>query len=264
MEKILDTFHELLNCCLENEILEFKEAKNNYDFDKLGKYFSALSNEANLSNSNRAWLLFGVRDDKTIIGTKFRLKYESLHNLKAEIANNTTNRITFIEIHELNTEKGRVLLFEIPPAPNGVPIAWKGHYYGRENENLSPLNLEELDRIRRQAKFYDWSAKICEGATIGDLDQKAIAKARQQYKLKHNSLASQLEQWDDVTFLNKAKILIQGKVTNTAIILLGKPESEHFISPSQVKISWILKDKDNLELDYQHYTCPLLLNLDLI
>jgi ATP-dependent DNA helicase RecG len=45
-----NTLLTLINLNNENEILEFKEAKNNYDFDKLGKYFSALSNEANLSN----------------------------------------------------------------------------------------------------------------------------------------------------------------------------------------------------------------------
>lgn len=39
---------DLRNLPAENEIVEFKEAKNTYDFNKLGKYFSALSNEANL------------------------------------------------------------------------------------------------------------------------------------------------------------------------------------------------------------------------
>ena len=53
----------------ESEILEFKEAKNSYDIDKLGKYFSALSNEANLVGKDKAYLLFGVKDDKTIVGT---------------------------------------------------------------------------------------------------------------------------------------------------------------------------------------------------
>jgi len=33
--------------------------------------------------------------------------------------------------------------------------------------------------------------------------------------------------------LNKAKVIIKGKITRTAIILLGKPESEHFISPAE-------------------------------
>ena len=46
----------------ENEVVEFKGAENNYDFDKLGKYFSALSNEANLREKDFAWLVFGVHD----------------------------------------------------------------------------------------------------------------------------------------------------------------------------------------------------------
>ena len=32
----------------EDEVVEFKEAKEQFVFGKLGKYFSALSNEANL------------------------------------------------------------------------------------------------------------------------------------------------------------------------------------------------------------------------
>ncbi|NTW20454.1 MAG: KR domain-containing protein, partial [Nostocales cyanobacterium W4_Combined_metabat2_030] len=41
-------FDELMSLTTENEWAELKEAKNNYDFDNLGRYFSALSNEANL------------------------------------------------------------------------------------------------------------------------------------------------------------------------------------------------------------------------
>lgn len=123
--------HHLLKNRAETEILEFKEAKNTYDFDKLGKYFSALSNEANLSNVREAWLIFGVNDKRNIVGTQFRSNPAYLQSLKAEVANHTTNRITFIEIHEVMTESGRVIMFQIPPAPNGLPIAWKGHFYGR-------------------------------------------------------------------------------------------------------------------------------------
>ncbi|MBQ7422888.1 MAG: hypothetical protein IJV27_12225 [Prevotella sp.] len=46
----------------ENEVVEFKKAENNFDFDDLGKYFSALSNEANLRGREFAWLVFGVED----------------------------------------------------------------------------------------------------------------------------------------------------------------------------------------------------------
>lgn len=256
--------HHLLKNISENEILEFKEAKNNYDFDKLGKYFSALSNEANLSNVSEAWLIFGVNDKRNIVGTQFRSNPADLQSLKAEVANHTTNRITFIDIHEVMTESGRVIMFQIPPAPNGLPIAWRGHYYGRDGEELQPLNLEEIDRIRRKATFVDWSAGICPTAAISDLEPLAIEKARLQYRVKYPHLSEQIHQWDDITFLNKAKLTINGKITNAAILLLGQPESEHFISPSQAKIIWILKDKDNLELDYQHFSCPFLLNVEAV
>ena len=118
---------ELIAQGYENEIVEFKEAKNQYHFDKIGKYFSALSNEANLNSKAVAWLVFGVKDsDKSFVNTRFRTNPADLHSLKAEIANQTTNRITFREIHEVDTLKGRVLLFEIPAAPQGIPIAYKG------------------------------------------------------------------------------------------------------------------------------------------
>ncbi len=246
----------------ETEVLEFKEAKINYDFNKIGKYFSALSNEANLLGKSEAWLLFGVKNDKTIVGTSYRLDGASLHNLKKEVADKTSNRISFKEIYELQTEHGRVILFEIPSAPKGLPIAWSGHYFGRDNESLDALNLEEIERIRSQALENDWSIKICEDATIDDLSKEAIEKAKELFTKKNPKLSDDIQAWDDVAFLNKAKITIKGKITNTAILLLGKSESEHFLTPAIAKISWILKDRDNIAKDYEHFSCPFILSLD--
>jgi ATP-dependent DNA helicase RecG len=256
---------ELLSHDYESEIVEFKEAKNQYDFDKLGKYFSALCNEANLKNQSSAWLVFGVKDkDKSIVGSQFRNSPADLHSLKAEIANHTTGRITFIEIYDISTTDGRVLLFEIPAAPKGFPIAWKGHYYGRDGEEINALNTEEYERIREQATTEDWSAVLVEEAKLEDLSPEAILKARASYKTKNPHLTEQIAEWDDMTFLNKAKVCIKGKITRTAILLLGKSESEHFINPATSKITWILKDRDNLEKDYAHFTCPLLLSTELV
>ena len=248
----------------ENEILEYKEAKNQYDFDKIGKYFSALSNEANLIGKSEAWLIFGIKDDKSVVGTNFRTDTKSLHNLKAEVANHTTNRITFKEIYETELDGKRVVLFQIPSAPLGIPIAWKGHYYGRDSSELQPLNLEELERIRSQNSDFDWSIQICEDATIEDLSSEAIQKARELYAIKNPKLADEIKAWDDTTFLNKAKITIKGKITNTAILLLGKSESEYLLSPAIAQISWILKDKDNIAKDYEHFTCPFILSLEAV
>ena len=48
----------------ENEVVEFKKAETNFDVDELGKYFSALSNEANLREREFGWIVFGVWDKK--------------------------------------------------------------------------------------------------------------------------------------------------------------------------------------------------------
>ena len=253
---------KLLELKAENEVVEFKEAKNTYDFTKLGKYFSALSNEANLKYQPKAWLVFGVKDNHQVVGSNFRRVRKDLDSLKLEIANKTTNRITFIEIHEVQHPQGRVVLFEIPAAPKGFPVAFEGHYYGRDGESLSPLNLEEIERIREQATLEDWSAAIVADANLDDLDEEAIQVARHNFKSKFPDKATEVEAWDDLTFLNKAKLTIKGKLTRTALLLLGKNEAEHFLLPADIKIRWLLKDHLGNDRDYALFGMPLLLAVD--
>lgn len=257
-----ETLNNLLSLHCENEIVEFKEARNSFDFNKLGKYFSALSNEANLKNLKCAWLVLGVKDNKTVVGSKFRTSPKDLLSLKKEIADKTTSRLTFVEIHEIEHPDGRVLLFEIPAAPQGVPIAWDGHYYGRDGESLEPLNLEEIERIRGQNRANDWSAVTLPLASIADLEPAAIELARENFFQKNPKLVQEAKQWDTATFLNKAKLTINGQITRAAILLLGKAESSHFLNPASATVTWILKDRDGLERDYQHFGCPLLLGVD--
>lgn len=257
MENILNN---LLSLSTENEVVEFKEAKTQYDKNKLGKYFSALSNEANLKGKLQAWLLLGVKNDKSVVGTT--INDHQINEYKAEMANHTSPKLSFVDVHRINYNGSDVLMLEIPAAPKGNPVSWKGFWYGRDGESLGALNINELDSIRNQSKMYDWSAQIIKDATLADLDTKAIGKARKMFAVKNPKLKEQINIWDDTTFLNKAKITIKGKLTNTAILLLGKPESEHFISPATSKISWILKDKDGLERDYEHFSCPLLLEVE--
>jgi ATP-dependent DNA helicase RecG len=246
----------------ESEVVEFKEAKNGYDFSKLGKYFSALSNEANLKGVPSAWLVFGVKDNPQVVGSQFREAFKELQSLKKEVADKVSQRLSFIDIHTVEHPDGRVLLFEIPAAPQGLPVSWDGHYFGRDGESLGPLSLEEIERIRGQNRLQDWSAGICPGASLADLSTEAIALARREFATKHPKMAVELPAWSDETFLNKAKLTIQGQITRTAILLLGKPEAAHWLNPASPTISWILKDRDGSERDYQHFSCPLLASAD--
>ena len=59
---IEEVLEELRSIPIEGECIEFKEAKKDFSFDQLGKYFCALSNEANLKNKRYSWLVFGIKD----------------------------------------------------------------------------------------------------------------------------------------------------------------------------------------------------------
>lgn len=104
------------------------------------------------------------------------------------------------------------------------------------NQSLSPLNLEEIERVRAQTILEDWSATILPNADTDDLDDEALRIARANFKSKFSEKTEEVETWDTLTFLNKAKLTIKGQLTRTTILLLGKDESEHFVSPADPKI----------------------------
>lgn len=84
---------EFLLLPAETEWIEFKEAKTNLDFDDLGRYFSALSNEANLKAQASGWLVLGIsnKPPRQIVGSSYRLQAPGLDKLKAEIAKHTNH-----------------------------------------------------------------------------------------------------------------------------------------------------------------------------
>ncbi|MFU2058972.1 RNA-binding domain-containing protein [Avibacterium volantium] len=246
----------------ENELIEFKEAKNQFDDDKLGKYCSALANEANLHKKTYAFLILGVSNDKSIVGTQYCSGKNSFNEIKKKLADSLSERFTIQEIQEEYVDKKRILIFKIPAAPKGIPIAWKGHYYAREGESLSSLGLEKIERVRLQNQQHDWSCEIVQNADLDDLDPQAILIARKNFIVKNPKFSKEIESWDDITFLNKAKLTIKGKITRAAILLLGKEESESLINPASATITWILKNEQGSEMDYEHFSCPLLLNVE--
>lgn len=247
----------------ESEVIEFKEARTNYSFNDIGKYFSALSNEANLRGLQEAWLVFGISDDKRYVGTEFR-KQGNLQSLKKEIVNGTNERLTFLEIYELIIEKCRVIVFQIPPAIRGIPTTWQGAAYAREHESICPLPMNKVDLIRSQIGM-DWSKEIVEDATIEDLDERAIEKARELFSKRQSDRKKAkevLESLSDIEVLNKAGITIKGKITRTALLLLGKSESKFFFDGFIPRITWTLYNADNSVKAYEHFDIPMLLAVD--
>ncbi|MGO7338076.1 RNA-binding domain-containing protein [Rhizobium leguminosarum] len=243
----------------ENEVVEFKQAGSDYDTDKIGEYFSALSNEANLRGLERGWLVFGVNNkSRSVVGSDYRKEPERLHGLKHQIAQSAEPRSTFRDIHVLDHPDGRVVLFEIPSAPRGIPIAWKGHYYARAGESLTSLGLDKQDGIRQQTIDQDWTAQVVEAASLDDLDAVACDRARSAFARKHANRfpSDEVAAWPLATLLDRAKVTQSGIITRTALLLLGKPESAYHLSPHPAQMTWKLEGPERA---YEHFGPPFLL-----
>lgn len=243
----------------ETEWLEFK--RNHADPQEIGEYLSALANEASLCNQPRGYLVFGVEDSThDVVGTGFdpyaakaKGNQDLLPWLGALLQPNPG-----VEVLTVDHAAGRVVMLAVGPARDR-PVTFKGTAYCRTGASKTELSRHPEKERALWTRGSDWSAELCDRASLPDLDPDAIAKAREQFVVKHPSQAAEVHGWDDRTFLNKARVLRQGAVTNTAVLLLGRSESATLLAPAVAKLSWILKDAGNRELDYEHIGPPFLL-----
>ena len=259
----IDIFQSLISH-KESEVVEFKKAENSFDFDDLGKYFSALSNEANLRGLDFAWLIFGYDEKKhEIVGTSYKNGESALNNLKHDFAQHTTDGQTFREIVPIEVDGKRILMFKIPASPRNIVMKWKGIAFGRDGESLKPLNQSKMDEIRHQTPEPDWSAELVSNATIDDLDEVAIAKARKMFKKVHSRIpAEEINRWSTEAFLSKCELMVDGKLTRAAIILLGKMFSDSKLRPAVAEVTWTLRDEKQDVVDYEHFSVPFILTVD--
>ncbi|MFA5002929.1 MAG: RNA-binding domain-containing protein [Methanolinea sp.] len=246
----------------ESEWLEFKH--DYYEPQIIGEYLSALANSACILGKNVGYLVFGI-DDTTheVVGTRFdpiTAKGKGNQDLSLWLSLGLQPNVGF-EFEIVEHPEGRVVIFKVNAAWDR-PVRFYGTAYIRVGASKTKLsNHPEKERVIWTRRT-DWSGSICERASFDDLDPDAVRKAREQFIIKHPGQASECAQWDDTTFLNKSKLAIYGSLTNAAILLLGKSESATLLSPAVARISWILKDAQNRELDYEHFGPPFILNVD--
>ncbi len=126
-----------------------------------------------------------------IVGTSYKNGESALNNLKHDFAQHTTDGQTFREIVPIEVDGKRILMFKIPASPRNIVMKWKGIAFGRDGESLKPLNQSKMDEIRHQTPEPDWSAELVSNATIDDLDEVAIAKARKMFKKVHSRIPAE-------------------------------------------------------------------------
>lgn len=252
--ELMDLLHRLLKKG-ECETVEFKRDHTEKRVNEIADYFSGLSNQANIDKEEAAWLVYGVEDkNHTVVGTDFLLDRKRLDSFKLQIHNLTG--FSFRSINELSHPNGRVLILEIPPAPQGMPVSSNGQCFGRTGSHLVYLDEAKREYIKSQ-QSNDWSAAIVPGATVDDIDREALVAARRAFSERLGKKSDPVDEWTDEAFLTHAGLMNNGKLNRAAILLLGKPESRHFLRPNMVEITWILESKEQV---YEHFGPPFFLN----
>jgi ATP-dependent DNA helicase RecG len=203
LEQLVDLFDRK-----EDEHLEFKEAKNHFDFEKLVKYCAALANEGG------GRIILGVTDKRPrrVVGTQ---EFRELERTKAGLIERLRLRI---DADAIEHSDGRVVVFDVPGRPVGFPIQYKGAYWMRGGEDLVPMTQDMLQRVFSETQP-DFSADVCRAATLADLDAQAIEKFRSRWVEK--SRRTELRNLSVERLLEDAELTIDGAVTFAALILLG-------------------------------------------
>ena len=250
----------------ENESCDWKEFSNlkhvvkGHAGDDIVSYCSAFS------NMEGGHLVMGVKDCTLDITGIQEYGGYTLDSLKARLVRECINLpsegLYITKLEASDTHKS-VWILTVPKHLTRRPVYVHGQAWQRVGDSLIKLTDERYNKIINEIEVqFDWSAEIVADATINDLDTNAIAKAREQFAIRNPYRVEELEMWDNETFLNKAKLTIRGKITRTALILLGKEESEHFLSPFVAKIRWSLKDSDNNNKDYEIFSIPFILTVE--
>jgi ATP-dependent DNA helicase RecG len=257
--------HIIHNYPQENERCEWKEFKSlkhsvaGRKGDDIVTYISAIA------NMDGGHLVIGVEDETLkIIGIQDFNEY-SIENIKFRIVGNCTNldsdKFKVEECITSDTNK-TVWVFHIPKHPFRLAVYAHKKAWQRIDDNLVEITPARLSAIINETiTLHDWSAQIVPNATINDLDVDAIQKARQEFVKRNPTKALDEKQWDNAKFLDKAKLTINGKITNTALILLGREEAEHYLG-SAVKMRWILRNMQEQNLGSEVYSIPFILNVD--
>ena len=245
---------------------EFKNLKNSFCGDEKDDVISYVSAIANMEGG---FLLVGVHDKTLeIVGTDtYNYDRQKAILRLTERCTNLSSEGLDIEEYVTDDTKKKVWVISIPKHQPKRPVYAHDKAWQRIEDSLVELTQERLNAILDEPLFTDtdWSAVIVPNATIDDLDEVAIAKAKVMFKKVHSRIpAAEVNAWSTEEFLSNAGVMIDGGITRAAIILLGKPVSVFKLRPAVVRVTWSLRDEHEDVIDYEHFTAPFILTVDQI
>ena len=243
---------------------EFKNLKNSFCGDEKNDVISYVSAIANMDGGD---LVIGVHDKTLeIVGTDTYNydKQKAILRLTERYVNLSTEDLYIDEFITDDTNR-KVWVIHIPKHLPKRPVFAHNKAWQRIEDSLVEMTTERMSTILDEPIFSetDWSAQIVSDATIDDLDEVAIAKARMMFKKVHSRIPeAEVNAWTVETFLSKCGIMKNGGITRAAIILLGKYESAFKLRPAVVQVTWTRRDEKQDVVDYEHFTVPFILTVD--
>jgi len=243
---------------------EFKNLKNSFCGDEKNDVISYVSAIANMDGGD---LVIGVHDKTLeIVGTDTYNydKQKAILRLTERCVNLSTEDLYIDEFITDDTNR-KVWVIHIPKHLPKRPVFAHNKAWQRIEDSLVAMTTERTSAILDEPIFSetDWSAQIVSDATIDDLDEVAIAKARMMFKKVHSRIPeAEVNAWTVETFLSKCGIMKNGGITRAAIILLGKYESAFKLRPAVVQVTWTRRDEKQDVVDYEHFTVPFILTVD--
>lgn len=204
-------------------------------------YVTALCNEMGGD------LVIGMHDKypHQVVGTK--QSENAIGDLISDIYRDTGIRT---DVYELFEDEKRVLVINVPSRPKGMVFKFEDVALMRVGEELKPMS-ESVYLSIIQEREPDFSEQFCEGATINDLDENAIRILKEKYSKKQNNTS--FYSLSDYQALSDLHLISDSKVTNAAVILVGKKEflNSHF---PQAKVSLEYRtNESNIHFDARDY-----------
>ena len=200
-----------------------------------------------LCNEEGGTMVIGMHDayPHRVIGTK--QCENGVGELEAKIYRDTGIRT---DVYELYEDSKRVLVIDVPSRPKGRVFKFEDVALMRVGEELKPMSDEVyLSIIQEQEP--DFSEKYCEGVDFEDLDKDAIAILKEKYAKKQKNPS--FRSLDDRQALSDLGLVSHGRVTNAAVLLVGKRDVINRMYPQAMISLEYRTSESNIHFDAREY-----------
>lgn len=244
------TIDELKHLKESEDKVEFKEAKKNFPWnggshtEQKERRKCYLGYIVAIANEGGGHLVLGMSDKepRKVVGSNFAAGKAGA--LEDAVYENLQIRVHIEELFDENNL--RVLVTQIPSRPLGKTLKFEGVPLMRVGESLRNMSDEELFAILSEQEP-DFSAKICEGLTVDDIDKDVMAILKEKYAKKQNNPGFKTQSNKQV--LTDLDLMIDGKLCNAALILVGKKDRIHNILPQAKVIIEYRRSETAIESD---------------